>query len=223
MSFKSKYDIIAFDVDGTLVDDTIFIWETLHNYFKTPQHIRKAAYNLYMSGAWNYEQWFQHDMEVLTYAGADRESIERAMAGMKLSEGAIETLEVLKKTGARLVVLSGSLDFVLKKFRLDKYFDEIYLNHVEFDGGGKIVGWKHTPYDVFDKATGLREIAARRGVDISRTAFIGDNSNDVAVAKVAGLSLAFQCKSQELADVVTHVVDGNDLTAVLPWLVEDYE
>ncbi len=217
---NSQYDLIAFDVDGTLVDDTVFVWEMLHDYFGTPRDSRDFAFHAYMDGRWNYKQWFDHDIQLLTQAGADRDSISRSLEGMKLSGGALETLQTLRDAGKTLVVLSGSLNIVLERFGLGSYFDEVYLNRIEFDSQGKISGAHPTPYDVFDKATGLREIAERRGIPLERTAFVGDNFNDVAVAKIAGLSLAFQCKSEELARVVHHVLPGNDLRAALPFLLK---
>ena len=30
-----QYRLVCFDLDGTLVDNTIFIWQTLHEYFQT--------------------------------------------------------------------------------------------------------------------------------------------------------------------------------------------
>ncbi len=30
-----KYKLVCFDLDGTIVDDTVFIWQTLHEHFKT--------------------------------------------------------------------------------------------------------------------------------------------------------------------------------------------
>ncbi len=214
-----KYDLIAFDVDGTLVDDTVFVWETLHDYFGTPRDSRDFAFHAYMDGRWTYPQWFNHDIKMLTEAGADRTSILRSLEGMRLSVGAIETLETLRAAGKRLIVLSGSLNIVIEKFDLQNYFEEIYLNRILFDDSGKISNWVPTPYDVYDKATGLKEVARRWGIPMERTAFVGDNFNDVAVAKVAGLSLAFQCKSDELAAAVHHVLPGNDLRAALPWLL----
>lgn len=213
------YDLIAFDVDGTLVDDTVFVWETLHTYFQTSAESRKHAFHAYMEGRWKYRQWFEHDIQLLTEAGADRDSMMKSLDGMKLSIGALETLTELRKAGKKLIVLSGSLNIVLERFGLGDYFDEVYLNRIDFDEAGKISGWEPTPYDVYDKATGLRDVARRHGIPMERTAFVGDNFNDVAVAKVAGLALAFQCKSDELAQVVHHVLPGNDLRAALPLLL----
>jgi phosphoserine phosphatase len=214
-----RFDLIAFDVDGTLVDDTVFVWATLHDYFHTDKDSCRAAFEAFMAGRWNYRQWFEHDIELLVRAGADRDSIHRALADMRLMEGAEETLCALRAAGMKLAVISGSLNIVLRKFDLERHFDEVYLNHLHFDEAGNLVRWVPTSFDVWDKATGLRDIATRHGIPMERTAFVGDNFNDVAVAKAAGFSIAFNCKSDELAKVAGAVVPGRDLRAVLPHLV----
>lgn len=214
-----RFDLVAFDVDGTLVDDTVFIWKTLHDYFGTDPESREMAFDNYMAGKWVYRQWFEHDMKLLTEAGADHGSMMEAIRGMRLTDGALETLTALRAAGAHLAIISGSLNIVVERFGLAPYFDDIYLNHIWFDDTGRLARWEATPYDVWDKATGLRHLADRYDIPMERTAFIGDNFNDVAVARAAGFSLAINCKSDELASVVDVVLEGGDLRAALPHLL----
>lgn len=217
---KLAYDLVAFDVDGTLVDDTVFVWETLHDHFQTDRQSREQAFRSYMDGTWSYRRWFEHDIELLLGAGANHRRMMAALESMRLTTGALETIAALRRAGLCLVIISGSLNLVTEKFGLEALFDEVHLNRLWFDEQGELVRWQATPYDVFDKATGLREIAARRGIPLDRTAFIGDNFNDVAVARVAGFSAAINCKSDELAATVDVVLPESDLRSVLPYLLK---
>lgn len=219
MNPMKRFDLVAFDLDGTLVDDTVFVWETLHDYFDTPVELREMAFHRYMDHQWSYQEWFEFDIQLLRERGADRPSMLRAIQGMKLMEGVEETLLTLQEAGSYLIVISGSLDIVVEKFELDRFFREIYLNRLRFDDGGKLVEWNHTPYDVYDKAVGLRDVASRLGIPMENTAYVGDNFNDIAVARAAGFSVAFNCKSQELSDVADVTVPGGDLRAILPHLL----
>lgn len=215
-----KFDLVAFDVDGTLVDDTVFVWQTLHDYFCTDPASRQHAFNSYMTGQSTYAEWFAHDMKLLIEAGAMRDSMLSAINGMKLTKGAIETLEALRRRGVKLAILSGSLDIVVEKFGLAPYFDDIYINRIKFDEFGRVSSWKPTAYDVHDKGAGLREIASKHSISMERTAFVGDNFNDIEAARAAGFSIAFNCKSEELARVASVVVPGGDLQAILPFLLD---
>jgi phosphoserine phosphatase len=217
---KRRYDLVAFDVDGTLVDDTVFVWKTLHDYFGTDPAEQTLGFDNYMQGRWSYAEWFQNDLRLLALGGATHQTMLRAISGMRLMPGVHETLAELRSAGAVLLILSGSLDIVTRKFGLDGLFDEVYLNRLEFDPEGRLAKGVATPYDVWDKARGLRDVSRRRGIPMGRTAFVGDNFNDVAVAKEAGFSIAFNCKSDELAREADVVLPGGDMRAVLPYLLE---
>jgi HAD superfamily phosphoserine phosphatase-like hydrolase len=213
------FDLIAFDVDGTLVDDTVFIWETLHDHFQTDPRLRKQAYEDYFSGRISYSDWFFNDIKLLKERGATRSAIEALIADMRLTGGVAETLDALRDAGVRLVIISGSLEAVIRHFKLAPWFEQIYLNRFEYAPDGALVGGTPTPYDVGEKATGLRHIARVAGVPMDRTAFVGDNFNDVSIAEAAGFSIAFNCKSDKLAEVADVEIEGGDLRRILPALI----
>lgn len=211
--------LVAFDVDGTLVDDTVFVWETLHEYFGTDRAARAAAQADFLAGRSTYADWFEHDIRSLLALGADRDGMYAATAGMRPMAGAHETLAALNDAGVILAVISGSLGFVLDRLFPEHPFRDVLINHVEFDAGGRLVDWRPTPFDMDHKATGLRHLAAKYGVPLERCAFVGDHVNDVDVVRVAGLGIAFNCKSDALAAAADVCVRSRDLRDVLPHLL----
>jgi phosphoserine phosphatase len=207
--------VVCFDVDGTLVDETIFIWSTLHERFRTDPQARARAREDYFAGRLSYRGWFEHDIQLLRRAGADRDAITAVIRSMRLMPGARETVTTLCRWGYRLAVISGSIDLVLEELFPDHPFHHVLINSFTFDAAGRLIGGEHTPFDLERKADGLREVAAREGVSPSQCAFVGDHFNDVQVADVAGLAFAFNCKSPELAGVADVIVPGRDLRAIL--------
>jgi phosphoserine phosphatase len=173
----------------------------------------------YFAGDLDYRGWFFEDIRLLQEAGATREGLLKVVAGMRLMDGAQETLETLRATGAHLVIISGTLDLVVKHFGLDGLVHEVFCNAFHFDATGRLSGGTPTPFDIEAKADALKVTAKRLGVALEETAFVGDNFNDVEIAKAAGMSLAFNCKSDALAKVATQVVPGQDLRKVLPFLM----
>jgi phosphoserine phosphatase len=216
----NPYDLVVFDIDGTLVDDTVFVWETLHRHFSSdPQAIRRVMHQ-YLDGEITYAQWFEHDILTLKAGGANRASIDQALSGMRLMDGAHETLRALHGAGVKLAVISGSLDLVIQRFFRDwNPFDQVYINRLEFDPRGEISAWTPTPYDMDHKASGLQDLAQRHGIPLSRTAFVGDNFNDVSIARLAGRSLAFNCKSLDLQWAAHATLLERDLRLTLPFLL----
>ncbi len=77
-------------------------------------------------------------------------------------------------------------------------------------------GVEATPYDIDHKADGLIEMARRTGISMEHTVFVGDHFNDVSVARLAGCSIAFNCKSEELRKVSDVITTGTDLRVILP-------
>ncbi|MDD5306868.1 MAG: HAD-IB family phosphatase [Deltaproteobacteria bacterium] len=210
-----RYPLVCFDLDGTLVDDTIYIWKTLHEGFATDPDARKRAHDDFASGRITYERWFAHDLALLAAAGATKPRIETLLDKLRPMRGAREVLASLRAAGHKIAIISGSLDIVIDRLFPDFAFDHVLVNRIRFARGGRIAGGEHTPYDLERKADGLKELCRREGLSAAQAAFVGDNVNDVWVARAAGLAIAFNCKSEELRKTCAVEVKGRDLRAVL--------
>ena len=113
-------------------------------------------------------------------------------------------------------VSSGSPGIVVDTLFGRDFFKYVLINEIEFSDDGKIAGGRATPFDFKGKADGLVSLAKKEGIDLSSTVFVGDNSNDVWIAKAAGLAIGVNCKSEALREVCDHVLPGKDLRALLP-------
>ncbi|MCP4738541.1 MAG: HAD family hydrolase, partial [Bosea sp.] len=176
-----------------------------------------------------------------TKHGANRDTIRAALEPMRLMDGALETIEALRAAGSQLAVVSGSLDIVLRRFfgpwddsgaREDQKkqcadddwsgtpFSDVFINHLGFDEDGAIATCTPTPYDMDHKAAGLEELCRRYELRAEEVAFVGDNLNDLSIAAAAGFSIAFNCKSLDLARIADVTIRENDLRLTLPFLLD---
>ncbi len=216
-----RFDLVAFDVDGTLVhhpeDKTV--WEVLNHRFTGSDDQNVLRWDLYKSGKLSYAEWVALDIASWRDAGATRDTITASFSELTLVEGARETLSELKSHGARLAVISGTLDLLLDTLFPGHPFDEVYTNRIVFDVDGRIAHWHATPFDMDGKGVALRSIAAREDIPLNRCAFVGDHANDLAAARLAGCSVAFNPKSAELAASASAVVHSRDLRDILPHLL----
>jgi phosphoserine phosphatase len=209
--------LICFDLDGTLIDGTIFIWSTLHEAFGSDPVRRKKAAQEHRAGHISYTQWFETDLLLLSERGATKDKIRKVISGLRPAMGAVETLRVLKERGYKLGIISGSLDLVLEHFFGDISFDHVLLNRIAFSPDGRIQGGEATRYDLEGKAAGLTELARREGLDLSQCAFVGDNTNDLAVMRAAGFSVGVFIKHEDVRSAAHVVIQEEDLRAILPF------
>ena len=218
-----RFDLVCFDVDGTLVvhPENKVVWQILNRRFTGDDRKNEERFLEYVAGRISYSDWVDLDMGEWVEAKATRVQMVEALAELTLIGGARETVEALRQSGCKLAVISGTLDLCLDVVVPDHGFDEVYANRVHFDADGLIAGWVATPFDMDGKALALREMRERLGIEPERIAYIGDHMNDLAAMREAGYSIALNPKSPRIEEAADAVVRGDDLRAVLPFLLGD--
>jgi len=214
------YDLIAFDVDGTLVGNVEgkVVWNLLNRRFCADEVTERARLEDYLAGRLTYQRWVDLDIGGWARAGATREEMAAVIRQeLYLVPGARDTLRQLDELGYRMAVISGTLDITLEVLLPEHPFEVVFTNAVEFDAAGRISGWMATRYDMEGKARALAEIAGRMGIPTERTVYVGDNINDVHAMALAGFAVAFEPKHPSVADAADHVIAG-DLRQLLPLL-----
>jgi phosphoserine phosphatase len=211
----ARVRLVAFDLDGTLVRGTVFIWQTLHERFGTDPARRQKAREDFLAGRSSYADWFRSDLELLAARGATRERILECFAGLEPAPGARETLQALASRGYRLAVISGSLDVLLEHHFPGHPFRHVFINRLVFHPDGRIAGGEATPYDLEGKADGLRALARQEGLGLAECAFVGDHVNDLEALAAAGLGVAVNVKDERVARAAHLVLPGHDLRALL--------
>lgn len=220
---ERQYRLVAFDVDGTLVshDRRKVVWELFNEHFCPELKINGSRLRAYMQRQITYSEWVGLDVADWMLAGARREQmVELVRQHLHPTPGARQTIWRLHERGYHLAVISGTIDLTLDLLYPEHPFAEVYTNRLLFDGDGRIQSWVATPYDMDGKAKALASIAARLGIPLSETVFVGDNVNDVGAMGVAGLSIAYEPKHTAVSQAAHAEVRG-DMTGVLRLLGVD--
>lgn len=216
-----KYKLVAFDVDGTLVDELQYIWMLIHNEIGVDLEKVNEMTEKYYKKEISYKEWANHDIQLWVEKGVTKKELMDIVNKLKLMNGAIETLEELKKKGYKLAVISGGLDIVLDYFIPDaeKIFDHIVIAKLVFDEEGKLTGGL-IPDDFDDlenKAGILEKLAEKEGISLDECAFVGDSDNDVEVMEDAGLAIGFN-PTEKIANISDVVIRKKDLREILKYL-----
>lgn len=229
---RGKINLVAFDLDGTLTNTKTNIWAILNERFGIVEESRKLEQR-YRSGELNYVDWASKALQLLCQHGANEKTLNEAIEPIGFVPGGVyKTLFELKEHKKKLAILSGSLDMVVKKLFgpedpefAGRFFDSIIINRIYFNDNGSIEGFGPTYYgDGKYKAEGLRELSRKFGFRLKECAYVGDDSNDIEVAKIAGLSIAFNQKSDELRKACDVVIEEPNLELIVPHILtrDDY-
>jgi phosphoserine phosphatase len=190
-AYRKNKRLVFFDMDSTLVDmEIIDEMAQRAGVFKEVARITEKA----RRGDIDFEEALTQRVALLK--GLKVEELEKIRNEMKLSEGAEDLVETLKRLGYKLGLVSGGFDYFSDFLREKLGLDFSYANQLEIKNGaltGKVLG---KIVDNTYKAKIVHMVASREGVLLDQTVAIGDGANDVLMLGQAGLGIAYNAKER---------------------------
>jgi phosphoserine phosphatase len=211
--------LICFDLDNTLISVDDNIWSCLNQKMNCVEESREVE-EKYRKGEISYEEWALGAFDILKRKGINEKIFWENCSKVNVFPDVKRTLDALKYNGKKLAIISGGIDLLMPG-QIARYFDDIFINRVEFDSRGEIKSFTPTPYgDGKYKEKGLLSIADKYRLRPSQCAFVGDGENDLQIGKRAGLSICRgPCipKNKQFYDECDlHVAQIKD---ILPYLI----
>jgi phosphoserine phosphatase len=190
-AYRKNKRLVFFDMDSTLVDmEIIDEMAQRAGVFKEVSRITEKA----IRGDIDFEESLTQRVALLK--GLRVEELEKIRNDMKLSEGAEDLVNTLKKLGFRLGLVSGGFDYFSDFLREKLGLDFSYANQLEIKNGaltGKVLG---KILDNTHKAKIVNMVSSEEGVLLDQTVAIGDGANDVLMLGQAGLGIAYNAKEK---------------------------
>ncbi|MFH1133951.1 MAG: HAD family phosphatase [Nanoarchaeota archaeon] len=213
-----RYKLVCFDLDGTLVENTVSIWITIHQHLRIDPAFVQEGWDLYKAGNIDWHQWADRDLSAWKESGATREDIDASISRLRLHKGVAETLGELKKAGMKLALISGSLSILLEKLIPDhrEIFDSVHISELHFNADGSLSHFTHPEFVNEDKTHALLRICEELDISLQETVFVGDHHNDIEALRKAGLGIAFCPATEEVGKAADIVVTEKDLRLILP-------
>jgi phosphoserine phosphatase len=187
--FRRNRRLVAFDMDSTLIEAEVI--DELAREAGVGSEVA-AITEQAMRGEIDFSESFRRRVALL--AGLDESVLAAVAERLPITEGAEQLLATLKSLGYKTAILYGGFNYFGKRLQRQLEIDYVYANDLEIVDGkvtGRVCG---EVVDGARKATLLREIAKREGIDMQQVISVGDGANDLPMLSIAGLGIAFRAK-----------------------------
>ena len=190
-AYRKNKRLVFFDMDSTLVEmEIIDEMAQKAGVFREVSRITEKA----RRGDIDFEEAIVQRVALLK--GLRMEALETIRNEMKLSEGAEELVETLKRLGFKLGLVSGGFDYFTNFLKERLGLDFAFANQLEIKNGaltGKVLG---KIVDSTYKAKIVNMVSNEQGVFLDQTVAIGDGANDGLMLGQAGLGIAYNAKEK---------------------------
>ncbi len=187
--YRRNRRLVAFDMDSTLIEAEVI--DELAEEAGVREEV-SAITELAMRGEIDFSESFRRRVALLE--GLDEAVLGKVVERIKLTEGAEHLVSTLRSLGYKTAILSGGFTYFGERLQQKLGIDYVFANELEIENGRVTGGVSGEIVDGERKATLLREIAEREGIDMQQVISVGDGANDLPMLSIAGLGIAFRAK-----------------------------
>jgi phosphoserine phosphatase len=205
--------IVAFDLEGTLVDGELF--PALGEYAGN-KPILDDITDKAMRGELDYRTSLEQRINVIR--GMSIETVREVAESLSLSKGAEETISRVKRMGGIPIIVTGGFDVLAERVAYLLGIEYFCCNRFKTENG-HITGLQEPLITGAGKAEKLLGLASWLGINPRNCIAIGDGANDIQMMKSTGLSIAYNGR-EKVRETAKVSVNGNDLRLILPHIEE---
>jgi len=179
---------VAFDVDGTLVDSSM--WITLHRRFGFSPEDDARLLRLYHENKITFREWMDAVAEI--YASMSppltKGEIEAIWKGFVFIPGAEGVVAELKKRYPIALISSGFTDYVDPVAQALSVPHAYAFMRMRYREDGTYGGMEYLSHgdELSAKVDALDDFAAKIGIEAHEIAFVGDSINDLGAFRHTG-------------------------------------
>ena len=194
--FRRMRRLICFDMDSTLIQTECI--DELAMRAGVGDKVKEITERA-MRGEIDFKESFKERVALLK--GLDVSVMKDIAENLPITEGVDRLMEVLKRYGYKIAILSGGFTYFGEYLQRKYGIDYMYANELEVDENGKLTGnYVGEIVDGHRKAELLKLIAQVEKVNLAQTIAVGDGANDRPMISEAGLGIAFHAKPRVVAN-----------------------
>lgn len=207
--------LIAFDMDGTLVD-VISSWAAVHAHFHDNN---EEALRAFMANEIDDHEFVRRDLSLWRSHKPDicTGDLEAVLARVPLMPGAEALFAELRREGLQTAIVSGGLEVLAHQLQKRLKIDHVRANGFTTDARGRLLEGR-IDVPVREKERVLRSLQRNLGILPEETAAVGNSEIDVGMFRASRLGIAFAPEDAIVRTHASHVVETKDMTLILPLL-----
>jgi len=212
MNLARRFILALFDLDGTLTKERS-AWEYIHRRLGVWDGYAEKFQEAFLRGEISYDRFCELDAGI--WKGMRAADLAGIVREIPLYAGIEDLLGYLRSKEMKLGIISSGLSF-LSDWMAEKYgFDYAVANDLGVEEGilnGEI--HIHVYYD--RKGEWVEEARRRFDARNEEVLAVGDSAGDIAMFRMAGLSIAFNSTSATVDALATFSIRSTDLRDLIP-------
>jgi phosphoserine phosphatase len=205
--------LVFFDVDGTLLQ--AYSWQYIHKELTTwPQ--AKVHHDQFFRNQITYEEWARLDAALWKNQPLTR--ITQIISRIPYTEGAEQTLKILKQRGISIYLLSAGLACAAERVQRETDAVDGYTANNLSVKHGRLTGEVKVNVAFNDKDKHVQRILRQFNLTAEECAAVGDDPTLIPLFKKAGLAIAFNPTDESVAKHADVAIKSNDLRDILPYI-----
>jgi phosphoserine phosphatase len=207
-------ELVIFDMDGVLTD-IISSWKYIHDYFNTSN---ERSVDDYLKGKIDDMEFIRRDASLWIENGkpVTREKLVEILSDVSLMKGAKECVTYLKNHNVKTAIVSAGLDILAKRVAKDLGIDYVYSNGVKTDEEGRLNGVGILEVRLMHKDEAVKKISKQLKIPLEKIASVGNSCFDIPMFEISGFSIAFNPEDDCIKESADIIIEGKDLTGILP-------
>jgi len=209
-------ELVVFDMDGVLTD-TISSWKYIHDYFGSSN---ERSVDEYLKGKIDDMEFIKRDVSLWREYGrpVTKDKLVDILSGVSLMKGAKECITVLRDHDIKTAIVSAGLDILAERVAGELGIDIVFANGIKTDDHGYLTGEGLLEVRLMYKDEAVRRLSKQLRIPLERIAAVGNSCFDSPMFETCGLGVAFDPKDDCVRKSADVVVEGKDLSKILPFL-----
>jgi phosphoserine phosphatase len=211
--------LIAFDMDGTLVD-VESSWAAVHRHFGEQN---AEALDLFVHDQISDEEFVRRDIRIWWKHRPDLTVQELAtiLDAVPLMPGARALFDELHHRRVLTAIISGGIDVLARRIGRELGIDYVLANGFRVNADGRLTGEGIIRVPIKGKEQVLAQVQRQLGVAVEDTASVGNSDIDVGLFRRSRIGVAFLPADDHVRSGATAVVTERDMMRILPHLFAD--